>query len=78
MCKDKAYPPILVLVRSTESARQGPFPLSSLVMGMSARPPNTVGMPITRPAKVGLPPKYSAYLLDDETMMKNDTFGDQR
>jgi len=70
--------PQYLLERSKELPRQDPFPLSNLVIGMSARPPKTVGMPITRPENVGLPPKYSAYLADEDTMMKNETFGGWR
>ena len=43
--------------------------------GINAIPEKTVGMPITRPEKVAVPPRYSAYLLDDDTMMKKEIYG---
>jgi hypothetical protein len=48
-----------------------PLPPSDLTSGTSTIPDMTVGMPITSPENVELPPKYSAYLLPEETMMKN-------
>lgn len=36
-------------------------------------PENSVGIPMTRPEKVDVPPRCCAYALDDDTMMKNDT-----
>ena len=41
---------------------------------MSAIPLNKVGIPITIPEKVAFPPRYSAYLLEEEIMMKNESF----
>jgi hypothetical protein len=32
---------------------------------------NTVGIPMTRPEKVLVPPRCSAYALEEETIMKN-------
>ena len=37
-------------------------------------PEMTVGMPITSPENVELPPRYSAYLLPEETTTKNVVF----
>jgi hypothetical protein len=53
-------------------------PLSYLVKGIRASPANTAGIPMTIPEKVAFPPKYSAYLFDDETTMKNDTYENHR
>jgi len=50
------------------------IPLSYLVKGIKASPANTVGIPMTMPEKVAFPPKYSAYLLDEETTIKNDNY----
>lgn len=50
------------------------LPLSYLVIGMSAMPLNKVGIPIMIPEKVALPPRYSAYLLEEEIMMKKESF----
>ena len=47
------------------------LPLSDLTSGTSAIPDMTAGIPITSPENFELPPKYSAYLLPEETMMKN-------
>jgi hypothetical protein len=49
-------------------------PLSYCVKGIKESTANPVGMPMTIPEKVAFPPKYSAYLFADETMMKNDTY----
>ena len=46
------------------------LPLSCLVSGTSTIPLNKFGMPITTPEKVAFPPKYSAYLLEEEIRMK--------
>jgi hypothetical protein len=35
----------------------------------------TVGIPMMSPENVELPPRYSAYLLPEETMMKNVVCG---
>ena len=53
------------------------LPLSDLVIGISAIPLNKVGIPITIPEKVALPPRYSAYLLEEEIMMKKESFRGQ-
>lgn len=50
------------------------LPLSYLVIGTSAMPLNKVGIPITIPEKVAFPPRYSVYLLEEEIMMKNESF----
>ncbi len=40
--------------------------------GTRVRPEINVGIPIVRPENVAVPPKCSAYELEDETTMKND------
>lgn len=47
-------------------------PLSVLVIGNKAIPENKVGIPMTSPEKVAVPPRCSAYALADETMLKKD------
>jgi hypothetical protein len=47
------------------------LPPSRLTSGTSVIPEMTVGMPMTSPENVALPPRCSAYLLPEETMMKN-------
>jgi hypothetical protein len=47
------------------------LPPSRLTSGTSVIPETTVGIPMTSPENVELPPRYSAYLLPEETMMKN-------
>jgi hypothetical protein len=47
------------------------LPPSCLTSGTSIIPEMTVGIPITSPENVALPPRYSAYLLPEETMIKN-------
>jgi len=49
------------------------IPLSYFVKGIKESPAKAVGMPMIIPEKVAFPPKYSAYLFDDETTMKNET-----
>lgn len=53
-------------------------PLSYLVKGIKVSPANAAGIPMTTPEKVAFPPKYSAYLSDDEMMMKNDNYENHR
>lgn len=40
--------------------------------GMRAKPENTVGIPMTRPENVDVPPKCSAYRFEEDTIMKKD------
>ena len=47
-------------------------PWSSFRSGKSARPENTVGIPMTRPEKVDVPPRNWAYALDEDTIMKKE------
>ena len=47
--------------------------MSIFIKGSKAMPENTVGIPITRPEKVDVPPKCPAYSFDEDTMMKKDT-----
>ena len=49
-------------------------PWSSFIIGSNATPENTVGTPMTSPENVAVPPKCSAYRLDDDTMMKNEIY----
>jgi hypothetical protein len=53
----------------------GCLPPSRLTSGTSVIPEMTVGIPMTSPENVELPPRYSAYLLPEETMMKNVVCG---
>ena len=46
------------------------LPLSYLIRGISTRPENAAGIPMTRPEKVALPPRCSAYDEEEETIMK--------
>ncbi len=42
--------------------------------GIKVTADTTVGIPITTPEKVESPPRCCAYSLDEETMMKNETY----
>ena len=50
------------------------LPPSYFIIGMSAIPAKTTGIPMTRPENVGVPPRCFAYSLDEETTMKNVTY----
>ena len=50
-------------------------PWSSFVSGINASPEKTVGIPITRPENVAVPPRYSAYWSEEDTIIKNDICG---
>jgi len=53
------------------TTRAGRLPPSCLTSGISIIPEMTVGIPMTSPENVVLPPRCSAYLLPEETMTKN-------
>jgi hypothetical protein len=48
------------------------LPLSSFIKGSKERPEKTVGMPMTTPENVDVPPRCWAYSFDDDTMIKKD------
>ena len=60
----------LLLQRESHTVTMS-LPPSRLTSGTRVMPEMTLGMPMTSPEKVALPPKSSAYLLPEETMIKN-------
>ena len=42
--------------------------------GINVTPETAVGIPITRPENVADPPKWAAYALEDDTMMKKEIY----
>ena len=50
------------------------LPLSSFIRGSKERPEKTVGIPMTTPENVDVPPRCWAYSLEDDTMIKKDIY----
>ena len=49
-------------------------PSSILIKGIRHMPEMSIGIPMTTPENVAVPPKCSAYKLEDETMIKNESW----